>query len=379
MIDSVLDPLRDYAVPFIVVLSVLIFFHELGHYLVARLCRVRVEVFSIGFGPEIFGWNDRAGTRWKVSAIPLGGYVKMFGEQEFDDEAERPPLTEAERAVSFHHKSLRQRTAIVAAGPLANFLLAVLLFAGVFAAAGLPAPLAAVGQVQPDSAAALAGFQPGDRVIAIEGEPVTWFEDVRRIVSERADQPTRFDVQRGDMEVRLIATPQRMTVAQGDGVERVIGLLGIRPDAKQVGFEPVGPFAAVGLACERVASITVQIAVAVWEIITGSRTAAELGGPLRIAQLSGEMAQDSVVSLVFFMAALSVNLALINLLPIPMLDGGHLAFYAAEAVRGRPLDRRVQEYGFRFGLALVLLLILLATWNDLMSLKVFDFVRNLVS
>lgn len=373
--ETLLAHIWDWVVPFLVVLSVLVFVHEMGHYLVARWCRVRVETFSIGFGPEIFGWNDRAGTRWKVSAVPLGGYVKMFGEHDFNDAEETPTMSAADRAVSFHHKTLRQRTAIVAAGPLANFLFAVILFAALFVGAGVPAPLAAIGGVQPDSAAEAAGFAVGDRVLAIDGEAVTWFEDLRRIISQRAGEPTRFQVQRGESVIELVATPQEAAVGEG----RTIGLLGVRPAGGEVGFERVGPFTALALAVERVASITAQIGIALWEIISGTRTAAELGGPLRIAQLSGEMAQHGLVNLVFFMAALSINLGLINLLPIPMLDGGHLAFYAAEAVRGRPLDRRLQEYGFRLGLALVLLLIVLATWNDLVSLKVFDFVKTLIS
>jgi len=381
---SFIEHIWDWVVPFLVVLSVLVFVHELGHYLVARLCRVRIETFSIGFGPELFGWNDRTGTRWKVSAVPLGGYVKMFGENDFDDkdgEADdgEAAMSDADRAVSFHHKTLRQRTAIVAAGPIANFLFAVLLFVALFTTAGVPGPLAAVGQVQPDSAAAKAGFAAGDLVVAIDGEPVKWFEDLRRIVSERADLPTRFEVRRGEATLELTAVPQRTASTTADGTQRPIGLLGVRPDGAQVGFERVGPLTAIGMACERVVSITAQIGIALWEIISGTRTASELGGPLRIAQLSGEMAQDGTISLVFFMAALSINLGLINLLPIPMLDGGHLAFYAAEAVRGRPLNRRLQEYGFRLGLIFVLLLIILATWNDLMSLKVFDFVKTLVS
>jgi regulator of sigma E protease len=379
---SLLGHIWDWVIPFLIVLSVLVFVHELGHYLVARLCRVRVETFSIGFGPELFGWNDRSGTRWKVSAVPLGGYVKMFGEHDFEeDEASsgEAEMSAADRAVSFHHKPLRQRSAIIVAGPLANFVFAVVVFAALFATAGMPGPLAAVGQVQPDSAAAKAGFQAGDRIVAIDGEPVTWFEDLRRIVSARPDQPTRFDIRRGDETLELTAVPQPMSVGDGDSGKHTIGLLGVRPDPNQFGYEHMGPLTAIGTACERVVSITVQIAVALWQIITGTRTASELGGPLRIAQLSGEMAHSGVINLVFFMGALSINLGLVNLLPIPMLDGGHLAFYAAEAVRGRPLDRRLQEYGFRFGLVLVILLIILATWNDLMNLKVFDFVKHLVT
>lgn len=376
---DVLSFLWDWIVPFLVVLTVLVFVHELGHYWVARRNKVRVEVFSIGFGPEIFGWTDRHDTRWKISAVPLGGYVKMFGEHDFEDEKEQPPMTPAETAVSFHHKRLGQRAAIVAAGPFANFLFAFVLLAGLFFIVGLPEPLAGVGTVQEDSAAAEAGIEPGDLIVRIEGEPMTRFEDLRLFVRDRAGQPLDFEIRRGEDTVFLTATPRALTVSEEDGGERQIGLLGVTPDPAQIGYESVGPFKAMGAAVERTVGLTTQILAALGEIITGSRATDELGGPLRIAQISGQVAQGGMVNLIFFMAALSVNLGLINLFPIPMLDGGHLAFYAAEAIRGRPLGRRFQEYGFRFGLILVLLLMVFATWNDLVSLKVVDFFRQLVS
>ncbi len=376
---DVLSFLWDWIVPFLVVLTVLVFVHELGHYWVARRNKVRVEVFSIGFGPEIFGWTDRHDTRWKISAVPLGGYVKMFGEHDFEDDEEQPPMTPAETAVSFQHKRLGQRAAIVAAGPLANFLFAIVLLTGLFYVVGIPEPLAGIGSVKEDSAAAEAGFEPGDLILRIQGEPVKSFEDLRLFVRDRAGQVLTFDIRRGDQDLLLTATPKAITVdEEGEGT-RQIGLLGVTPDPSRIGYEAIGPFAAIGAAVERTYGLTTQILAALGEIITGSRTAEELGGPLRIAQISGQVAQGGLVNLIFFMAALSVNLGLINLFPIPMLDGGHLAFYAAEAIRGRPLGRRFQEYGFRFGLILVLLLMVFATWNDLVSLKVVDFFRQLVS
>ncbi len=371
--------LWDWILPFVAVLSVLVFVHELGHYLVARWCRVRVEAFSIGFGPQLTGWDDKAGTRWKICAFPLGGYVKMFGEQDFADDDEQPAMTEAEKAVSFHHKTLRQRVAIVTAGPAANFLFAIVLFAGMFVTVGVATHLPVVGEVQADSAAAAAGFAVGDRILSIDGEPVANFEDLRRLVSERPDMATAIEVRRGEETMQLTATPQATTVARAEGAERRIGILGIKADPSAVDYQRYGPIQAVTAAVGQVFAISAQIMVALWEIISGTRTAAELGGPLRIAQLSGEVAQHGFGNLLRFTAALSINLGLINLFPIPMLDGGHLAFYAAEAVRGRPLGRRIQEYGFRFGLAVVLLLIIFVTWNDLMSLNVFDFVRQLIS
>jgi regulator of sigma E protease len=374
---EILTYLWEWVIPFLVVFSVLVFVHELGHYLIARYNKVRIEVFSIGFGPELYGWFDRAGTRWKLSAIPLGGYVKMFGEHDFDDEGEAKPMTPEDEKVSFHHKRLGQRAAIVSAGPLANFAFAIVLLTGLFAIAGLPMPLAGIGSVQPESAAAEAGLEPGDRIVGIDGETITWFEELRQIVSERAGVPLQLTVEREDEVVTLTAVPKATEIDE-DG-RREIGLLGVTPDPAQIDYQRLDPLTSLWTATERTVSLVGQIMSALWQIITGSRTAEELGGPLRIAQLSGQMAQGGVVSLIFFMAALSVNLGLINLFPIPMLDGGHLAFYAAEAVRGKPVNRRVQEYGFRIGLLFVLLLMIFATWNDLVQLEVFDFVRKLVT
>jgi regulator of sigma E protease len=376
---EVLSYVWDWIVPFFVVLTILVFVHEMGHYWIARRNGVRVETFSIGFGPEIYGWNDKHDTRWKISAVPLGGYVKMFGEHDFEDDEEQPPMTPDEEAVSFHKKRLLQRAAIVAAGPFANFLFAIVLLAGLFGIFGAPAPLAGIGSVQEDSAAAEAGFQAGDLILRIDGEAVTWFEDLRRIVSEHPGTALRFDVLRDKQELVLTATPKPSDVEEDGGTKRTIGLLGVRPDPDQVSYERLDPFAAVGAAVERTFGLISQILTALGQIITGSRNADELGGPLRIAQISGQMAQGGMVNFIFFMAALSINLGLINLLPIPMLDGGHLAFYLIEGVRGKPLDRRYQEYGFRFGLILVFILMIFATWNDLVNLKVLEFFRQLVS
>jgi regulator of sigma E protease len=246
-----------------------------------------------------------------------------------------------------------------------------------FAIAGLPMPLAGIGSVQPESAAAEAGLEPGDRIVEIDGESITWFDELRKIVSERAGVPLQLTVEREDEVVVLTAVPKATEVDENG--RREIGLLGVTPDPAQIDYQRLDPFTSLWTATERTFSWVGQIMTALWQIITGSRTAEELGGPLRIAQLSGQMAQGGIVSLIFFMAALSVNLGLINLFPIPMLDGGHLAFYAAEAVRGKPVNRRVQEYGFRLGLLFVLLLMIFATWNDLVQLKVFDFVRKLVT
>lgn len=374
----IIEYLWDWIIPFLIVLTVLVFVHELGHYWVARRVGIRVETFSIGFGPELFGRTDRHGTRWKFSAIPLGGYVKMFGEHDFDDEGEKRTLTPEEEAVSFQAKSVGRRSAVVAAGPAANFIFAIVALAILFFVAGLPTPMAGVGSVQPDSAAAEAGLKPGDLIVGIDGQPVRWFEEVRTFVRDRPGEPMRFEVMRDGEPLTLTATPTATSAGAGDGATPV-GLLGITPDPAQVGYEPLGPLEAAWVATERTFQLTTQILAALGQIITGSRTAEELGGPIRIAQLSGQMASDGAINFVLFMAALSVNLGLINLFPIPMLDGGHLAFYAVEAIRGRPLNKRIQEFGFRVGLAFVLFLMIFATWNDLMNLKVFEFLRELIS
>jgi regulator of sigma E protease len=370
-----------YVLTFLAVLSVLIYVHEFGHYWVARRNRVRVEVFSIGFGTELWGRTDRYGTRWKICAIPLGGYVKMFGEympNEDESENERP-LTSEEQAESFTHKRLGQRTAIVAAGPVANFLFAIFVFAAVFSLYGNPVPLAVVGEVVSGTPAAESGLRPGDKILAIESETVTTFDDVRRIVGAHPDVPIRLRIVRDNTETTIIATP-RGTAEADAGKGARVGRIGIKPDPAEIAYERQNPLMALWMGAERTVSLTGQILSYLGKIVTGRQDARDLGGPLRIAQMSGEVAQDGgLVSLLLFTAVLSVNLGLINLFPIPMLDGGHLLFYAAEAVRGRPLPARAQEYGFRFGLALVLLLTVFATWNDLVNLKVIEFLRQLIT
>lgn len=369
--------LVEYIIPFLVILSVLIFIHELGHFWVARRCGVRVEVFSIGFGPEIFGWNDRRGTRWRVSALPLGGYVKMFGDQGVASQPGGDELSEAERAVAFHTKPLSQRAAIVAAGPAANFLLAIVLAALLFSTIGQPHTPAVVGDVVPESAAATAGVEPGDKFVSLGGNRVERFEDVQRIVQLRPGEPLRARVERDGQIVTLEITPERIAREDNFGNVHEVGRIGIQ----RSGLETVrrDPATAVWEATKYTAVMTGTILDVVWQMITGTRSTDELGGVLRIAHLSGEVAQISVVAVVNFMILLSINLGLINLFPIPMLDGGHLVFYAIEAIRGRPLGPRAQEYGFRIGFALVIALMLFATWNDLQYFQVVDFVRTLVS
>lgn len=374
-----LTGLWTYVIPFLIVLTVLVFVHELGHYWVARRNGVRIETFSIGFGPELFGRTDRAGTRWKFSAIPLGGYVKMFGDA---DAASTPSgavrtMTPQEREVSFFHKRLGQRAAIVAAGPIANFLFAIIGLTLLFSLYGQPYTPPDIGTVQEQSAAARAGILPGDVIVEIDGQPIQRFEEVQQIVRFNQGTPLALVVERDGGRVPLTVTPEVTQITDRMGNTHSIGLLGIGRAGME--YRRHDPLTALWQAGRETVNLTVGTLGAVGQMISGSRGTEELGGPLRIAQMSGEVAQSGVVALVWFMAILSVNLGLINLFPIPMLDGGHLLFYAVEAIRGKPLGDRAQEYGFRIGLALVLTLMVFATWNDLVHLRVVDFFRGLIS
>ncbi|MCW8915821.1 MAG: RIP metalloprotease RseP [Magnetovibrio sp.] len=359
--------LIQYVIPFLAILTVLVFVHELGHFLVARYNKVKVEVFSVGFGQELFGWNDKHGTRWRLSAVPLGGYVKMFGEGDVVtgvDDTEDRPMTEEEKKVSFHHKRLSQRTAVVAAGPLANFLFAVLVFWGINSIFGVPQILSAVGGVVENTAAEAAGFKEGDVVLSVDGQDITLFSELSEIVAASAHVKLNFEVLRGDQVIKLEATPRTWTEDDGSGTVPNKGLLGVRPSAEHVNMERSGVFKGLILGIEQTYFFTESILAGVGEMFSGDRSAKELGGVISIAQFSGEAAQGGFVTTLRFLAILSINLGLINLFPVPVLDGGHLVFYAAEALRGKPLSQKLQEYSFRFGLLLVLLLMVFATWND---------------
>ena len=367
--------LVTYGLPFLCVLTVLVFVHELGHYLVARWNRVRVEVFSIGFGPEIIGWTDRAGTRWKVSLLPFGGYVRMFGETP-EEGVERPPLSEADKAVSFSHKSLRQRAAIVVAGPVANFLLAIVVSAVLFATVGQQLTSTVVGDVAPDSAAAAAGIEPGDKILALNGQPVSRFEDVAGVVMLGLGEPLHMKILRAGKPLDITATPKVVEQVDIFGDKHRIGLLGIT-SGKSGEIVHYDPATAVYMAVVETYRRTVGMLKAIGQIIEGIRPSNEVGGVLRIAKMSGDIFSRSVIDTIDFAVLLSINLGLINLFPVPLLDGGRLLFYGAEALRGRPLGPRAEEWGLRLGLALVLSLMLFATWNDLVSMKVIQFLKHI--
>ncbi len=355
---------------FVVVLGVLVFIHELGHYLAARWRGVHVERFAVGFGRPIAAWTDRLGTQWRIGWIPLGGYVKLHGQETPED---APPEVRAawRPGQTFHDKPVRDRAIVVAAGPVANFLLAIMLFGALYMTVGQPRPSATIGTVAENSAAARAGLQTGDRIIALDGEPVSRFDQVQRHIQPRAGQPVQVTVEREGRERTVTAVPEARTAG-----ERSLGVLGVGAGAAQ--FERLDPFSAVWAGVVQTADITWQTLGAVGQMITGQRGTEDLGGPLGIGRIAGEAAALGLAALVSFMAILSVNLALINLFPIPVLDGGHLMFYAAEAIRGRPLPPKAQEIGFRAGFALLIALFVFATWNDLANLGVVRWAAGLL-
>jgi regulator of sigma E protease len=363
---------------FIFILTVIVFFHELGHFLIARRNGVRVDVFSIGFGPELFGWTARSGTRWKVSLLPLGGYVKMFGESATTGASDEPrDMTEEEKRVSFHHKSVGQRAAVVAAGPIANFVLAIIILAGMFVFAGQPYTPAGIGEVQAGSAAEAAGLRPGDRITAIDGTAIERFEEVQRIVRLAPGQRLTFTVQRGNDSVTLTAVPKRTETVDRFGNRSEIGLLGVSRIGTE--YKKHGVVSAVTEAVAETWRLSVYTLQAVGQIIRGERSSEDLGGPIRIAQMAGQVAELGILSVFWFLAVLSINLGLINLFPVPMLDGGHLVFYAIEAVRGRALSDRIMDYGFRVGLGLVIALFVFVTFQDLARFEgIAQFFRELV-
>jgi regulator of sigma E protease len=362
-----------YLVPFLFVLSLVVFFHELGHFLVARWCGVRILAFSIGFGPELLGFYDRHGTRWKIAAVPLGGYVKFLGDENAASTPDRAHLADmdpGDRAQSFSFQPVRKRAAIVLAGPLANFLLAIVIFAGIFMLYGMQTMSARVDAVQAGSPAATAGFEPGDLVLAINGQPIDSFADMQRIVADSAGQTLQISVDRKGTQRALKATPVLQEEKDIFGNVQRIGLLGIRrsPTPGDVKYQPVSPPRAIWMGIQETWFVVDKTLIYIGRVVIGREAANELGGPIRIAQMSGQVASVSFVALVHLAAVLSVSIGLLNLFPIPLLDGGHLLFYSIEAMRGRPLSERAQEVGFRIGFAIVIMLMIFATFNDIVHL-----------
>jgi regulator of sigma E protease len=351
----------SWIVPFLFTLTVIVFFHELGHFLIARLHGIRVLVFSIGFGPELVGFTDRHRTRWKISAVPLGGYVKFFGDE---NEASMPnaatlaAMTEEERRQSFPGQSVGARATVVAAGPITNFLLAIVIFAGVFMFYGKTTAIPRIAAIEPGSAAAAAGFQVGDLIVSIDGGKIDNFADVQRIVNFNPGRTLTIEVERGGSLVTVHATP-----AEKDKK----GILGItRSNAPgDVKTESVGVREAVWLGVDKTWFVIETTMLYLRDVVVGRQSADQIGGPIKIAQISGEVAKLGLGALLDFTGLLSVSIGLLNLFPVPLLDGGHLLFYGIEAVQGRPLSERAQEVGFRIGLAIVVMLMIFAAFNDL--------------
>ena len=445
-----------YGGAFILVLSVLVFVHEWGHYIVARMCGVKVEAFSIGFGKELFGFEDKRGTRWKFSLIPLGGYVKLFGDTDpasaghtenvEGDEAEKPrPMTEAEKKQAFFAKPVWQRALVVAAGPAINYLFAIIILAGLFAINGQPVTPGSAAAVVEGSAADKNGFEPHDLILSIDGNDVRDFEDIRREMMIALDTSKHFVVQRGDEVLDIHATPEKVTLEDRFGFPHSKGILGVmsprnaidistirKVDGREFAEDDVeGVAAAISSRLGSIFRITIPssddeqtliiqpvvenneafgdldapdgrilylssgdantyakypVHEAIWEatkeswvitrstlealgqMVTGTRSATELGGIIRIGALAGDMAKQGIVALVLFSALLSINLGFINLLPIPLLDGGHLLFYFFEAIRGQPIPEQVQEYAFRAGFVFLIAVMVFANLNDLIQL-----------
>jgi regulator of sigma E protease len=359
-----------YLVPFLFVLSIVVFFHELGHFLVARLCGAKVLVFSIGFGPEIAGFYDRHGTRWKIAPIPLGGYVKFFGD---DTVASTPDMVRAstmdasEREQSLIFQPVLKRAAIVAAGPIANFILAIVIFSGLFMIYGMQTLSPKVDQVQAGSPAAAAGFKPGDTVLSIDGTKIDSFADMQRIVSDSAGDRLTITVERDGKQITLQATPTLQEQKDIFGNVERMSMLGITrsPAPGDVKYQPVSPPRAVWMGVQETWGVVGQTFSYIGGVFMGRQRADQLSGPIGIARVVGQAATISFALLMQIIGVISVSLGLLNLFPIPLLDGGHLLFYAIEGMRGRPLSERAQEFGFRIGFAVVLMLMIFATFNDI--------------
>ena len=361
-----LSSAANILVGFVFVISVVVFIHELGHYIVAKLCGVRITAFSLGFGKELCGFTDRSGTRWKISLLPLGGYVKMFGDASAASNADSEALANMdaeERKVAFHYQPLYKKALVVVAGPLANFLLTICVLTYFIMANGLPSIEPVAGGIIAESAAAKAGLQPGDRILRIDDDAIQSFNDIVYHLSTNLGTEVTLQVKRGEKEFPLTLTPKIIEDDDGLGNKLHRALIGIKSPKPTV--EYVGLPRAIGEAVNRTYITCASTLKAIGQIITGKRTAKDLRGTIGMAQLSGQAAEKGIVILIGLIATISANLGLVNLLPIPMLDGGWLVFYLIEAVRGRPMAEKVQEYSFRVGFGLIAALMLFTFINDI--------------
>jgi regulator of sigma E protease len=361
--------LLSYAVPFLAVLTVIVFVHEMGHYLVARWNGVAIEAFSIGFGRELIGWNDKHGTRWRISAIPLGGYVKFVGDMNPAGTPDEAAITNASADLApqlFVNKNVWQRIAIVIAGPVANVLLTFCILYALLMGYGRYTIPPVIGEVVAGSVAEAAGIESGDRIVAVDGYVVRGFEDFQRLVATSPDRPVTIELERGNTEQVLTLVPEGTDVADRFGNNQRIGRIGVSRDVgdNDVTLYRPGPVEAVGMTIDEIRFIVQRTGEFLGDFFVGRGDVEQLGGPVKVAKVSGEVATLGIIALINLTALLSLNIGIFNLLPIPMLDGGHLMYYLIEAVRGRPLSMRVQEMGFRVGFALVITLMVFTLFND---------------
>ncbi len=358
-----------YLVPFVFVLSLVVFIHELGHFLVGRWCGVKVDAFSLGLGPELAHFVDGQGTRWRLALLPLGGYVKFHGDADFASMShveQAAALSPEARRISFFTQPVWKRMAIVAAGPVANFVLAVVVFTGVFSVFGRSELTPRVALVQPDEAAAAAGFQPGDLILSVNGTPTASWTDMQEIVQVSPNVPLTFIVRRGEKDVALDVTP-RLRLVEGPFGSNRVGLIGLRPRAQAEDWQVVhyGLADAARQGVSETGYIVSRTMGFIGGLFNGSSSMDNMSGPIGTGVIAGEVAKLGFAALLNLVAVLSISIGLLNLFPIPLLDGGHLLYYFIEALKGRPLSERAQEMGFRVGLAFVGGLMLFATFNDI--------------
>jgi regulator of sigma E protease len=363
--------------PFIVLILVVVFIHEYGHYYFAKKYGVKVTDFSIGFGKELFGWNDKLGTRWKICWIPLGGYVKFFGDRNVFSQSDQEEIikkySEEERKKLFILKPLYQRSLIVAAGPIANFILAIVIFLFIYMFVGKDFTPAVINEVQKDSPAEVAGLMKNDVILEIDGTEVKSILDVSKLITMSTSDFIDFKVSRYDQDVLLKVKPNIVETEDNLGNKinkRMIGIM-LGPYNNKINHVKLGPAKALYYSLNEVYFVTISSLKYLGSILTGSGDSSQLGGPIRIAKITGQVAQFGIVPFLSIMAYISISLGLINLFPIPLLDGGHLMFYGFEKILGRPLSQKTQEGFFRIGMFLLLFIMFFATYNDLKDLGLF--------
>lgn len=370
--------LLSYVIPFLAVLTVIVFVHEMGHYLVARWNGVAIQTFSIGFGPELIGWDDKQGTRWRISAVPLGGYVRFVGDMNAASVPDAKALADVDPELApklFANKNVWQRIAVVVAGPIANVILTFVILYGLLLGYGRYTIPPVIGEVVVASVAEAAGLEAGDVVVSVDGYAVHGFDDFQRFIATAPQRPVSIVIERGGTDQTIELTPEAVEVQDRFGNNQRIGRIGVSRNVDQadVSLYRPGPIEAIGMTVEEIRFIVQRTGAFLGDFFVGRGDVEQLGGPVKVAKVSGEVATLGIVALINLTALLSLNIGIFNLLPVPMLDGGHLLYYLVEAVRGRPLSMKVQEIGFRFGFALVLALMVFTLFND----TLFAYLRTL--